>query len=120
MYLGASPEIFERAKALRKKMTKAEKLLWEELRNKQLGGYKFRNQHPILKFVLDFYCHNCRLGIEVDGESHDSNGQQFYDQDRTEILSEYDIKVLRFRNEEVFTNIDAVKRKILIECKKRK
>ncbi len=120
MYLGASPEIFRRARLLRKNMTKAEKLLWNELKDRKLGGYKFRAQHPILKFVLDFYCHSCKLGIEIDGEVHNSKPQSLYDEDRTDNLNNYNIKVIRFKNEDIYYNIDSVKKKILDECNKRK
>jgi len=117
MNFGASPEIFIRAKELRKNMTKAEKLLWEELKGKKLGGYKFRNQHPISKFIIDFYCHNKRLGIEIDGAIHNTKGHKFYDNDRTGILNDFGIKILRFKNEEVFNDLEKVKSEILKICK---
>jgi very-short-patch-repair endonuclease len=118
MFLGASPLIFQRAEELRKKMTEAEKKLWEILKNKQNGGYKFRRQHPILKFILDFYCHEVKLGIEIDGQTHNSKGQKFYDDDRTEILKEYGIKIIRFQNDDIIANLEEVKLKILSELKK--
>lgn len=70
-HLNASPEIFERANNLKRTMTKAEKLLWHELRASKLGGHKFRRQHPIDKFIVDFYCHEAKLVVELDGEVHD-------------------------------------------------
>ena len=118
MFLGASPLIFQRAEELRKKMTEAEKKLWEVLKNKKLGGFKFRRQHPILKFILDFYCHEAKLGIEIDGEVHNSKGQKFYDDDRTEILKEYGINIIRFYNDEIIDNLEEVKFKILSELQK--
>ena len=117
MNFGASPEIFIRAKELRKNMTKAEKLLWEELKGKKLGGYKFRNQHPISKFIIDFYCHKKRLGIEIDGAIHNTKGHKFYDNDRTGILNDFGITILRFKNEEVFNDLEKVKSEILKICK---
>lgn len=118
MFLGASPLIFHRAEVLRKKMTEAEKILWEVLKTKKLRGFKFRRQHPILKFILDFYCHESKLGIEIDGQVHNSKEQRFYDEDRTEILKEYDIKIIRFHNNEIIENLEVVKLKILSELKR--
>ena len=116
MYFGASPEIFRRAKELRKNMTNAEKILWEELKDKKLGGLKFRNQHPISKYILDFYCHNKKIGIEIDGEIHNDKARKFYDTDRTENLYSFGIKIIIFKNEEIFNNIEDVKKKILSIC----
>lgn len=115
MFLGANPLIFQRAEVLRKKMTEAEKILWEVLKTKKLSGYKFRRQHPILKFILDFYCHESKLGIEIDGQVHNSKEQKFYDEDRTDILKEYGIKIIRFHNKEIIENLEVVKLKILSE-----
>ena len=69
---GASPEIFKRANSLKKEMTPAEKILWGELRNSKLDGHKFRRQHPIGKFIVDFYCHEKKLVIELDGGIHNN------------------------------------------------
>lgn len=112
MSLNASPEIFKRAQQLRAKMTEPEKLLWEKLKKNQLDVYKFRRQHPILKFILDFYCHKLKLGIELDGKHHYSKDQKFHDQDRTQILNGFGVKVIRLKNEEVFNDIDNVLEKI--------
>ena len=70
MYYGASLEVMEKAKILGKSETDAEKILWERLRNKQLLGLKFRRQHPINIFIVDFYCHKIKLVVEVDGKIH--------------------------------------------------
>ena len=115
MFVGASPLIFQRAVELRNKMTEAEKILWEVLKSKKLGGYKFRRQHSILKFILDFYCHTAKLGIEIDGENHNLKDQKFYDDDRTEILKEFGIKIIRFQNVDIIENLEEVKLKILSE-----
>ncbi len=117
MNFGASPEIFIRAKELRKNMTKAEKLLWQELNGKKFGSYKFRNQHPISKFIIDFYCHKKRLGIEIDGAIQNTKGHKFNDNDRTGILNDFGITILRFKNEEVFNDLEKVKSEILKICK---
>ncbi len=116
MFLNASPYIFKRAEELRKNMTKTEKILWNELRKNKLKGYRFRRQHPILRYILDFYCHHKKLGIEIDGNIH--NNQKFYDDDRTTNLMHYDIKIIRFSNNEILNNLEKVKKKILLELKR--
>jgi len=68
--LGASPEIHRRAQELRKRMTPCENILWERLKGKHFLGYKFRRQHPLYKYIVDFYCHQLKLVIEVDGSVH--------------------------------------------------
>ncbi|OJV19673.1 MAG: hypothetical protein BGO21_21665 [Dyadobacter sp. 50-39] len=107
MHEGAKPILFQRAKDLRKRETEAEKILWEKLSNKQLG-VKFRRQHPLYRFVVDFYCHELRLVVEVDGSVHDSAEQAEYDEFRTILINQLDIKVIRFRNIEVFNELDKV------------
>ena len=111
LFYGASQEIRTRAKLLRKRTTIAEKILWNKLRNNQLGGLKFRRQHPIDIFIADFYCHEKRLVIEVDGEIH--NYQKEYDEGRTAELEAKDMTVIRFTNEEVINNIKGVMKCIL-------
>lgn len=103
---GATPEIEQAARKLRHNLTPAEAHLWEALRNKQLEGLRFRSQHPVGNFILDFYCPSCRLVIEVDGEIHAS--QTDYDSARTAKLAEYGYKVLRFSNEDVLGNLPEV------------
>ena len=101
MFHGASPEIFKRASELRKKMTKAESILWSALRRKQLCGKRFRRQHPIDKFIVDFYCHECKLIIEVDGGIHNLPEQKEYDEGRTYKLKQFGLKIIRFTNDQV-------------------
>ena len=79
MFYNAKPHIFEKAKILRQNITKAEEILWEQLRGKKLLGLRFRPQHPIDIFIADFYCHPLKLVIEVDGGVHKSKEQQDYD-----------------------------------------
>ncbi len=107
MHLGASGLIFERARALRNRETKAERILWEKLSKKQLG-VKFRRQHPIATFIVDFYCHSHKLAIELDGTVHDLPEQRFHDKTRTGILDSFEVKVIRFTNQEVHSNVDRV------------
>ncbi len=112
MHIYASSRIFRNASVLRRNTTVAEKILWEHLRDRKLEGEKFRRQHPLKKFVVDFYCYKLRLGIELDGEQHSVPTQVFYDNDRTEILEGYTIRILRFTNQEVIETIDIVLSKI--------
>src|SRR4030095_8695699 len=79
----ARPSTFGHAKELRRKSTEAEEKLWSLLRNRQLKGKKFRRQHPILHYVADFYCHECKLVIELDGNFHRKKEVKEYDQWRT-------------------------------------
>ncbi|MBK3518573.1 endonuclease domain-containing protein [Carboxylicivirga marina] len=116
LFYGASAKIRQRAKDLRKEFTGAEKILWNKLRNRQLNGLKFRRQHPIDIFIADFYCHEKKLVIEVDGKIHDF--QKEYDRGRTAELNNLGVKVLRFTNEEVQKNIQKVCKTILEICDK--
>ncbi|HEY9771916.1 MAG TPA: endonuclease domain-containing protein [Coleofasciculaceae cyanobacterium] len=103
---GTTAEIEEAARRLRKNLTPAEAYLWSALRNKQLEGLRFRCQHPVGNFILDFYCAACKLVVEVDGEIHDQ--QIDYDRARTNKLAEYGYRVLRFSNEQVLNNLPQV------------
>ena len=86
---------------LRKNETSAERILWHYLRKKQLDGYRFRQQHGFGPYVLDFYCPELRLCIELDGEVHDEAEQKEKDRDRTCFLNQNNIHVIRFRNQEL-------------------
>jgi cyclase len=112
MFYGANPKLFGFAKQLRAKETEAEKILWDYLNKKQFLGIRFRRQHPILYFVADFYCHKVNLIIEVDGGIHLLPEQFEYDQNRDKELEELGLRVMRFKNEEVFNDIDTVITKI--------
>ena len=108
LFYGASPEIHRRARDLRKRMTPCEKILWERLKGKYLLDYKFRRQHPLYKYIVDFYCHQLRLVIEVDGSVHLGVDAVEYDLNRTTELEEFGLQVLRFSNDEVSSNTDHV------------
>lgn len=118
LFYGAPQLIISRARELRKDMTPAEVELWKHLKNKQLLGLRFRRQHPIDIFIIDFYCHQLKLVIEIDGEIHNNPENQAYDTKRTTKLERYGIKVIRFNNEEVFEDIDNVTATIKEECEK--
>jgi len=101
------PIIHQFARELRQPQTPAEATLWQHLRNRNLK-YKFRRQHPIDFFIIDFYCAEAKLLIEIDGSSHLEKEQQEYDQARTEYLEAHGYKVIRFTNDDVRYNIHAV------------
>jgi very-short-patch-repair endonuclease len=98
-------EKLQRAKELRRDMTPAEKILWNELRANKLGVH-FRRQQVIAGFIVDFYCHKADLVIEVDGDIHDL--QQEEDIRREKALNELGLQVVRFKNEEVVNNLPPV------------
>jgi very-short-patch-repair endonuclease len=94
------------ARALRKEMTLAEKMLWERLRDRRLDGHKFRRQQIIEGFITDFYCNEVLLSAEVDGPIHETSIKE--DQERDTVFYEAGITVLRFKNDEVFKDIESV------------
>ena len=96
------------AQANRKKGTPAENCLWEVLRSKNLDGWKFRRQHVIGQFIVDFCCLEAKLIVELDGEIHDSREAQIADALRTEFLNAKGYTVIRFRNEQVLRNLPDV------------
>lgn len=101
-----NPKLKERAKKLRKNMTRGEVMLWNELKRKQLMGYDFDRQRPIDKYIVDFYCKDLMLAIEVDGESH--IGKEEYDRRRQERLENLGVRLLRFDDPEVQQNLEKV------------
>lgn len=105
----------ERAEAMRKNPTEAEKVLWEALRAKGLG-VKFRQQHIIEDFIVDFYCNEYKVTVEVDGGYHNEEGQMKSDAERTARLNELGYTELRFTNEEVLHDLDSVLKKIKTFC----
>jgi very-short-patch-repair endonuclease len=113
-HYGASPFLFERANLLRKNLTGAELLLWKNLRNRKLMGYKFRRQHPAGKYVADFYCHEKLLIIELDGGIHEKPDVKERDEGRESDLKNLGLTIIRFKNEEIESDLD----KVLNEIKK--
>lgn len=108
MWKGAPASSFLKAQSLRNNETQAEKILWEKLRNNQLKGYKFRRQHPISLFIADFYCHQLKLIIEIDGEYHNTLEQIKKDDERTQILQDNGMKIIRFNNYEIENSVDKI------------
>ena len=111
MFYGAEPFLFKLAKELRNNPTLAEQKLWNHLKNNQLG-IKFRRQHPVFKYIADFYCHKLKLIIEVDGDYHRDSNQKEYDEFRSSDLNDLGIKVIRFHNEQVLNDLKSVIKQI--------
>ncbi len=111
-YYNAGPEILKRAVDLRNNMTAPEKALWEILGKKKLMGVTFRRQHPIAKFIVDFYCHEALLVIEVDGDIHNSLAVSERDEGREHELKKLGLDILRFSNNDVLKNRDSVVKSI--------
>jgi very-short-patch-repair endonuclease len=98
--------VIELAREMRVHLTETEKILWEELRNKKIDGKRFRIQHPIHRYILDFYCHEKKLAVEVDGDVH--KNRKDYDEFRDEFLKSIGIITLRVTNEDVANDINYV------------
>jgi very-short-patch-repair endonuclease len=93
---------------LRNNMAQPEVILWSKLKGKQLDGFKFRRQYGIENFVIDFYCPQVKLAIEIDGDSHFSENSQEKDKWRQKIIEKYGINFLRFTNIEINENLTGV------------
>ncbi|MEW5930528.1 MAG: endonuclease domain-containing protein [Gemmatimonadota bacterium] len=117
---GRTPELFQAARELRSGMTRAESLLWERLRQRRLSGLRFRRQHAVGRVVLDFYCPEHKLAVEVDGGIHDEPVQAEKDAERTRFLAGLGIYVLRVRNEEVESEMDSLLNRILLATQTRR
>ncbi len=112
-----SPELAQRARELRSNQTPAEQVLWEKLRGNRLNGWHFRRQQIIGGCIVDFYCHRASLAVELDGGVHQT--QREYDADRDRILAELGVRVLRFPNEAVETNLSTVLAQIQAACEEK-
>lgn len=108
MFYGASPEIFHKARLLRNNETKAEAYLWEKLSANKLAGFRFKRQHPISHYIVDFYCHKAKLVIEIDEPYHNAPNQKSMDENRTYVLKEFGLHVMRFSDSSVLNEIDSV------------
>lgn len=100
-------------KYLRNNMTKAEVILWSKLKGRQLLNYKFRRQHGIGNYIVDFYCPELKLAIEIDGESHYTSEGKLHDKKRGEYLTKQGISIQRFTNIQVKQNLDGVLNEII-------
>ena len=111
-----TPELKPLRKKLRTEQTDCEKILWQKLRNKQFNGYKFYRQFGVGPYILDFYCDTAKLAIELDGGQHSERVE--YDKDRTDYINSLEIKVIRFWNNQVMSNLDDVLETIWQEINK--
>jgi very-short-patch-repair endonuclease len=98
----------EKRRLLRKNMSKAEIIMWSRLKQKQILGYKFRRQYSVGSYVIDLYCPELKLAIEIDGTSHFMERAEYYDRNRQESIEQLGIRFLRFTNTEVYKNLDGV------------
>lgn len=105
-HYNAEYKTFKNARALRKNQTVAEKLFWKIVSNRKILGFKFRRQHPIGKYIVDFYCHEVLLVVELDGDVHDLERIKNYDERREAELKKLGLTITRFTNEEVFFDTD--------------
>jgi very-short-patch-repair endonuclease len=104
----ADTRCLDNARHARRHATDAETLLWRHLRRQQLDGLRFRCQHPVGQYLLDFYCHEARLAVELDGGGHAGESQLHHDTERSAQLQAMGIRVVRFWNHDVLSNIDGV------------
>jgi len=100
--------VFSNAKRLRIRSTEAERILWEYLRDRRLDGKKFRRQHVTLNYIIDFYCHEHKLGIELDGGIHHNPMNKEYDRLRQKNIEVAGMKIIRFNNSEVIKSLEKV------------
>jgi very-short-patch-repair endonuclease len=115
-----NPKSVERARNLRKKDTEAERRLWEALRNRRLGDFKFVRQHSVGPYFADFACRDCKLIVEVDGATHGSNTEVSNDERRSTYLREQGFHVLRFWNDDVYAGLPDMCDAILLALAERK
>jgi very-short-patch-repair endonuclease len=103
-------ERIEFARTLRRQLTRAEAILWTQLRGSRFHGAKFKRQVPFDRYVVDFYCHAAKLAVEIDGKQHEWFAD--YDRGRSEVLERLGVQIVRFTNEEVCGDLDAVLERI--------
>ena len=101
------------ARRLHGRSTGAEETLWDCMRNCRVAGAKFRRQHPLGRYITDFYCHEARQAIELEGQIHETNDQREYDRVREDFIRAQGIKLLRFTNDEITSELDSVLSRIL-------
>jgi|SRR3990172_3705512 len=107
-YIYNEQKLRERRKGLRRNQTDAEKLLWNKLRGREISGLKFYRQFSVGAYILDFFCPQIKLAVELDGGQHAEEENKEYDAIRTDYLKGIGIEVLRFWNNEVMKNIEGV------------
>ena len=110
------PQLLEFAKSMRHTATDAEYLMWQVLRAKHFINLKFRRQHVIQPYIVDFYCHEIGLVIELDGSQHGTGDAIEYDTERTKFLEVLGLKVVRYRNHDVLGRTDVVLEDLWWRC----
>jgi len=105
----------QRAKELRRQMTREERILWQQLRTNRLQGFHFRRQQVIAGFIADFYCHAAGLVVEMDGGIHQQQAE--YDAERDRVLATLGLRILRVRNIEILENLAGVLERIAAACR---
>jgi len=118
MYKKLPQDILTFARTLRNQQTDAENMLWLMLRDRRLEGLKFRRQHPVGRYIVDFYCHELKLAIELDGGGHNEDVTREYDQLRSQELLGAGIRVERFWNNDVLKNLESVLERIYMLLQK--
>jgi len=118
MFLPFNSKLRDRARELRKNMTEPEKKMWFKILSNKQTEYRFLRQKPIAHFIVDFYCSELRLVVEIDGDSHAE--QVKYDAERTNILEGHGLQVIRYENSEVLHNIEGVHADLIKRLQKRK
>ena len=108
----------KKRKKLRSEVPKSEIILWNELQGKRICGLKFRRQYGVGPFVVDFYCPKLKLAIEIDGASHFEEGAEEYDKNRQQFIERFNIKFLRFADNDVYENLEGVVTAIIYETNK--
>jgi len=108
----------EKRRHLRRKQTLAEEIVWQNVRNRKMLGYKFRRQYSVDYFVIDFYCPELKLALEIDGSVHNSEEAKKYDREREKYIEQFGIKFLRITNAEVLGNSNRAFAKIEERIKK--
>ena len=117
LYIPYNPKLIEEARKNRKNQTQAEKKMWFNiLKNRQFANYKFLRQKPLDNFIVDFYCAELMLAIEIDGDSHIRRKE--YDILRSEKLKAHSIKVIRYTNDEIMFNLEGVYKDLKKRIKK--
>lgn len=111
-YLRNDPALKQRRQELRKKQTEAEKIFWKHMRNRQLYGMRFFRQYSVGPYILDFYCPQMRLAIELDGGQHTEDDKREYDEARSAYLQAQGIDIIRFWNHEVLHQTKSVLRRV--------
>lgn len=107
-YILNSPILQDRRRALRKNQTQAETIIWQRVRSRRLGGYRFTRQYSVGPYILDFYCAAKKLAVEIDGAPHVHSEGKSYDRERTAFLEGFGIKTIRFQNDEVLSDAQKV------------